>query len=82
MVASAHFFLTICDLRTAYRWMSIWVGLFLLFGWLWDLKSAYGNGFARALGKDDREAFEAVMDSARNYASESSNATNPELFEP
>ena len=40
------------------------------------------NGFARALRKDDREAFEELMDMCRSYASESSNATNPIAFEP
>ena len=40
------------------------------------------NGFARALRKDDREAFEELMDMCRVYASEAGNATNPILFEP
>ena len=40
------------------------------------------NGFARALRKDDREAFEELMDMCRSFASESSNATNPIIFEP
>jgi hypothetical protein len=40
------------------------------------------NGFARALSKDDREAFEEMMDMCRGYASEAGNATNPILFEP
>ena len=40
------------------------------------------NGFARALRKEDREAFEELMDMCRSYASESSNATNPIVFEP
>ena len=40
------------------------------------------NGFARALRKDDREAFEELMDICRSYAFESSNATNPIVFEP
>ena len=40
------------------------------------------NGFARALRKDDREAFSKLMDACRNYAPESSNATNPIPFEP
>ena len=40
------------------------------------------NGFARALRKDDREAFEELMDMCRSFASESSNATNPVIFEP
>ena len=33
------------------------------------------NGFARALRKDDREAFEEMMDMCRGYASEAGNAT-------
>ena len=40
------------------------------------------NGFARALRKDDREAFEALMNAFRNHASECSNATQPVVFEP
>ena len=40
------------------------------------------NGFVRALRKDDREAFEELMDMCRGYASEAGNATNPILFEP
>ena len=40
------------------------------------------NGFVRALRKDDREAFEEMMDMGRGYASEAGNATNPILFEP
>ncbi len=40
------------------------------------------NGFERALRKDDREAFEELMDMCRSFASESSNATNPVIFEP
>ncbi len=40
------------------------------------------NGFARALRKDDREAFEELMDISRGFASEASNVTNPILFEP
>ena len=39
------------------------------------------SGFARALRKPDREAFDELMDMCRSYASESSNATNPILFE-
>jgi hypothetical protein len=38
--------------------------------------------FARALRKDDREAFEQLIDICRNYASAGSNATRPVLFEP
>lgn len=40
------------------------------------------SGFARALRKSDREAFDELMDMCRSYASESSNATNPIVFEP
>jgi hypothetical protein len=40
------------------------------------------SGFARALRKPDREAFDELMDICRGYASESSNATNPIVFEP
>jgi hypothetical protein len=40
------------------------------------------NGFARALRKPDREAFDELMDSCRRFAPESSNATNPVPFEP
>lgn len=39
------------------------------------------SGFARALRKEDREAFEQLMDVCRNYASAASNATRPVLFE-
>ena len=40
------------------------------------------SGFARALRKPDREAFDELMDMCRTYASESSCATNPMVFEP
>ena len=40
------------------------------------------SGFARALRKTDREAFDELMDMCRTYASESSCATNPIVFEP
>ena len=33
------------------------------------------------LSKPDREAFDELMDMCRNYTSESSNATNPIVFE-
>ena len=39
-------------------------------------------GFSRALRVDDKEAFDAVMDACRSYASAGSNATQPILFEP
>jgi hypothetical protein len=40
------------------------------------------NGFAKALHTDDKEAFEALMDACRSFASAGSNATQPILFEP
>ncbi len=40
------------------------------------------SGFAFALRGPDREAFEELMDMFRGYASESSCATNPIVFEP
>ncbi len=40
------------------------------------------SGFARALRKPEREAFDSLMDICRSYASESSNTTNPIVFEP
>jgi NADH:ubiquinone oxidoreductase subunit C len=40
------------------------------------------NAFARALRKDDREAFEELMDSCRNNAMAAGNATNLIIFEP
>jgi len=40
------------------------------------------NGFAKALRTEDREAFEAVMDVCRSYASAGSNAVQSILFEP
>ncbi len=40
------------------------------------------RGFAFALRKPDREAFDELMDMCRSYASESSCATNPIVFEP
>ena len=39
------------------------------------------SGFARALRKEDRAAFDQMMDACRNYASASSNATRPVIFE-
>lgn len=39
------------------------------------------SGFARALRKEDRGAFEQLIDICRNYASAGSNATRPVLFE-
>ncbi len=40
------------------------------------------KGFAWALRKDDREAFEKLMDMSRGFATEASNVTNPIAFEP
>ena len=40
------------------------------------------KGFAKALRAEDSEAFEALMDACRLYASAGSNATQPILFEP
>ena len=40
------------------------------------------SGFANALRRPDREAFDELMDMCRTYASESSCATNPIVFEP
>ena len=40
------------------------------------------SGFARALRKPDREAFDELIYAFKSYASEISNATNPTIFEP
>ena len=41
------------------------------------------RGFRRALTSDEgKQAFEAMMDLCRRFASESSMATNPIIFEP
>jgi hypothetical protein len=40
------------------------------------------NGFVRALRKDDREAFDELMDMCRSFASESTDATVSDVFEP
>jgi hypothetical protein len=40
------------------------------------------KGFANALRREDREAFGALMDACRGYASAGSNAVQPVLFEP
>jgi hypothetical protein len=40
------------------------------------------KGFEKALRVEDKEAFEALMDACRNFASAGSNATQPILFEP
>ncbi len=47
-----------------------------------ELEIKKWKGFAWALRKDDREAFEELMDISRGFASEASNVTNPILFEP
>jgi hypothetical protein len=46
-----------------------------------DIEIQSWNGFAKALRNDDRETFEQLMDTCRNYASAESNATRPVLFE-
>jgi hypothetical protein len=40
------------------------------------------NGFAKALRKEEREAFEILIDACRNYASAGSNATQPLPLDP
>ncbi len=40
------------------------------------------SGFKKALRIEDKEAFDALMDACRNYASAGSSATMPILFEP
>jgi hypothetical protein len=40
------------------------------------------SGFKKALRLEDKEAFDALMDACRSFASAGSNATNPILFEP
>ena len=40
------------------------------------------KGFEKALRSEDKEAFKALMDACRSYASAGSNATQPILFEP
>ncbi len=40
------------------------------------------SGFAKALRKPDREAFDELMDMCRSYASEGSNTTKQIIFEP
>ena len=47
-----------------------------------DREAQNWSGFARALRKEDRAAFEQLTDICRNYASAGSNATRPVLFEP
>ena len=40
------------------------------------------SGFAQALRIEDKEAFDALIDACRSYASAGSNATQPIIFEP
>ncbi len=40
------------------------------------------SGFAKALRSEDKEAFDALMDACRVFASAGSNATQPIIFEP
>ncbi len=40
------------------------------------------NGFARALGKEDREVFAELLDMSRSFAMAAGNACDPILFEP
>ena len=47
-----------------------------------DYEISRWKGFVNALRKEDREAFEALMDACRGYASAGSNAVKPILFEP
>jgi hypothetical protein len=47
-----------------------------------DIELQRWSGFARALRKEDREVFEQLLDICRNYASASSNAVRPIIFEP
>jgi len=65
-----------------WRFSRLWVRLLILSGLLWRKRLAGWSGFARVLRKPDREAFDELMDACRSYASESSKATNPIVFEP
>ncbi len=47
-----------------------------------DRETQKWSGFARALRKEDRVAFDQMMDACRNSASAGSNATRPVMFEP
>lgn len=53
---------------------SFWIAL--------DEENYRWSGFARALRKPDREAFDELIYAFRSYASEISNANNPKFFEP
>ena len=46
-----------------------------------DVELQRWSGFARALRKEDREVFDQLMDTCRNFASAGSNSTRPVLFE-
>jgi hypothetical protein len=46
-----------------------------------DREAQRWSGFARALRKEDRVAFDEMIDACRNFASAGSNATRPVLFE-
>ncbi len=46
-----------------------------------DIEIQNWTGFSKALRSDDREAFEIIMDTCRDYASAGSSATRPVLFE-
>ena len=51
--------------------------------WVLEDEIAGWKGFRKALpSEEDREAFDVLMDLCRVYASESSNATKPIIFEP
>ena len=51
--------------------------------WVLEDEIADWKGFRKALPSDeDREAFDELMDMCRVYASESSYATKPIVFEP
>jgi hypothetical protein len=52
------------------------------FNTVFEVEIKRWSGFHRALRKDDREAFEALMDMFRSYSSEVSCTTNPRAFEP
>jgi hypothetical protein len=47
-----------------------------------DMEIQNWNGFARALRRDDREAFDELMGMCSCFAMASSNATNPIILEP
>ena len=53
-----------------------------LSGWLWRERLTVGAASLEPYAKPDKEAFDELMDMCRTYASESSCATNPVVFEP